>query len=156
MQFAVTSSSADPEVVPADAATGLFKGMWMEIAGLQGCLDLNGAIVELVSWLPKLKRWSVFVIHTIPLELTAVRPENLVTVGSQPLQYTSHTDVCSWQSACSGLLGRLWSVKTPTAPSGDADRLKMRPTGDAYLLKQDSSRLEMLRPEQNRRIVQLI
>jgi hypothetical protein len=78
----------------------------------------------------------------------------------------SHTDVCSWQSACSGLLGRhlsagsggvnLWSVKMPTTPSGDADRLKMRPTGDAYLLKQDSSRLEMLRPEQNRRIVQLI
>ena len=91
MQFAVTSSSADPEVVPADAATGLFKGMWMEIAGLQGCLDLNGAIVELVSWLPKLKRWSVFVIHTIPLELTAVRPENLVTVGSQPpAVYESH------------------------------------------------------------------
>jgi hypothetical protein len=50
----------------------------------------------------------------------------------------------------------LWSVKMPTTPSGDADRLKMRPTGDAYLLKQDSSRLEMLRPEQNRRIVQLI
>ena len=86
------SSSADPldllavapsaEAAPADAATGLFAGMSMEIAGFRGRLELNGAVVKLVSLLP-CKRWAVLVIHANPPETINVKPENLVAIGSQ-------------------------------------------------------------------------
>ena len=86
------SSSADPldllsvapsaEAAPEDAATGLFAGMSMEIAGFRGRLELNGAAVKLVSWLP-CKRWAVLVIHANPPETINVKPENLVAIGSQ-------------------------------------------------------------------------
>ena len=86
------SSSADPldllavapsaEAAPADAATGLFAGMSMEIAGFRGRLELNGAAVKLVSLLP-CKRWAVLVIHANPPETINVKPENLVAIGSQ-------------------------------------------------------------------------
>ena len=86
------SSSADPldllavapsaEAAPADAATGLFAGMSMEIAGFRGRLELNGAAVKLVSLLP-CKRWAVLVIHANPPDTINVKPENLVAIGSQ-------------------------------------------------------------------------
>ena len=86
------SSSADPldllsvapsaEAAPEDAATGLFAGMSMEIAGFRGRLELNGAAVKLVSLLP-CKRWAVLVIHANPPETINVKPENLVAIGSQ-------------------------------------------------------------------------
>ena len=86
------SSGADPLnllAVAPSADLGLpMAGMSMEIADLDQ--DLNGAIVELVSWLPT-KRWSVFVIHTNPRQSITVKPENLVAVGSQPpAVYESH------------------------------------------------------------------
>ena len=94
------SSSADPldllsvapsaEAAPEDAATGLFAGMSMEIAGFRGRLELNGAAVKLVSWLP-CKRWAVLVIHANPPETIDVKPENLVAIGSQDFAvYESH------------------------------------------------------------------
>ena len=94
------SSSADPldllsvapsaEAAPEDAATGLFAGMSMEIAGFRGRLELNGAAVKLVSWLP-CKRWAVLVIHANPPETINVKPENLVAIGSQDFAvYESH------------------------------------------------------------------
>ena len=63
---------------------GLLAGMSMEIAGFQGRLDLNGATVKLVSWLPSIRSWSALVIHTNPPEAITVKPENLVAVGSRP------------------------------------------------------------------------
>ena len=93
------SSSADPldllavapsaEAAPADAATGLFAGMSMEIAGFRGRLELNGAAVKLVSLLP-CKRWAVLVIHANPPETINVKPENLVAIGSQDFADESH------------------------------------------------------------------
>jgi hypothetical protein len=76
--LAVAPPSA--EAAPADAATGLFAGMSMEIAGFRGRLELNGAAVKLVSLLP-CKRWAVLVIHANPPETINVKPENLVAIG---------------------------------------------------------------------------
>jgi hypothetical protein len=78
--LAVAPPSA--EAAPADAATGLFAGMSMEIAGFRGRLELNGALVKLVSLLPS-KRWAVLVTHANPPETINVKPENLVSIGSQ-------------------------------------------------------------------------
>eukprot|EP00900_Chrysochromulina_parva_P025403 jgi/Chrpa1/7497/Chrysochromulina_OHIO_Genome00012779-RA len=78
--LAVAPPSA--EAAPADAATGLFAGMSMEIRGFRGRLELNGAAVKLVSLLPS-KRWAVLVIHANPPETINVKPENLVAIGSQ-------------------------------------------------------------------------
>ena len=142
------SSGADPLnllAVAPSADLGLpMAGMSMEIADLDQ--DLNGAIVELVSWLPT-KRWSVFVIHTNPRQSITVKPENLVAVGSQPpAVYESHR--CRLMLECVQ-----WSVgETPecrkrrreSLEREDADRAERRRRRIESLKRDEADRQRLL------------